>query len=103
MPQVIGRVGGGQQPAERSWYKPLNVDFILHVVGNHGRTASRSGTCTEGAPPRGAGSVVGRNETCNCSVTGQGGELYPVHPDFCIKKQLPAPAPQRVLQKAQTQ
>lgn len=53
MPQIIGRVGGGQQPAERSWYKPLNVHFISHVMGNHGRTASRSGICTEGAPPGG--------------------------------------------------
>lgn len=53
MPQIIGRVGGRQQPAERSWYKPLNVHFISHVMGNHGRTASRSGICTEGAPPGG--------------------------------------------------
>lgn len=103
MPQVISRVGGGQQPAERSWYKLLNVDFIVHAMGNHGRTASRSGICTEGTPPRGAGSVLGRNETRNCSGIGQGGELYPLHPDFSMKKQPPAPAPQRVPQKAQTQ
>ena len=50
---MIGRVGGGQQPAERSWYNLLNVDFIVHAMGNHGRTASRSGICTEGTAPRG--------------------------------------------------
>lgn len=55
MPQVIGRVGGEQQPAERSWYKPLNMDFILHVVGNHGRTAK-----AEAAPVQRRSSQGGR-------------------------------------------